>query len=254
MAFPGAADKLAEELSGRPQAILDLPGAEAAAVRLQAQLRKDGEALRKAGEAVKQSAYDIQRVDWSKAMVGDGPTRLQGIKAVSQSRVVAGPEQTARLIHAVTSRAPAEASDQTGRLTATAARGLAVAALAVMGKAGEENSVQLAALMAQRGDGGCLKLAKLNLYQCLASAGPQYEDVFCLGEHALKDTAACVLAAAGDLPGEVRTGGPPSRSNVPAPVLIPVAAAAPAPTPLAPQPQITLAVANSPSPAVAPLH
>jgi hypothetical protein len=42
-----------------------------------------------------------------------------------------------------------------------------------------------------------MKMAKLNLYQCLAVAGPHYEDVYCLGQHALSDTAQCVSDAVG---------------------------------------------------------
>jgi len=41
----------------------------------------------------------------------------------------------------------------------------------------------------------CLRLAKLNLYQCLASAGPHYEDIFCLGQHAMIETGQCVVDA-----------------------------------------------------------
>jgi hypothetical protein len=39
-------------------------------------------------------------------------------------------------------------------------------------------------------------MAKLNLYQCLASAGPQYEDIYCLGQHAMIDPGQCVADAA----------------------------------------------------------
>jgi hypothetical protein len=41
----------------------------------------------------------------------------------------------------------------------------------------------------------CLKMAKLNLYQCLASAGPHYEDIYCLGQHAMIDPGQCVIEA-----------------------------------------------------------
>ena len=43
-------------------------------------------------------------------------------------------------------------------------------------------------------------MSKLNLYQCLSVAKPYYEDVFCLGQHILLDTAQCVTKAAGPLP------------------------------------------------------
>ena len=38
-------------------------------------------------------------------------------------------------------------------------------------------------------------MAKLNLYQCLASAGPHYEDIYCLGQHAMIDPGQCVVDA-----------------------------------------------------------
>jgi hypothetical protein len=42
----------------------------------------------------------------------------------------------------------------------------------------------------------CLRIAKLNYHQCLASAGPQYEDIYCLGQHAMIDPGQCVVEAA----------------------------------------------------------
>ena len=66
----------------------------------------------------------------------------------------------------------------------------------------------------------CLSEAKLSLFECLAVAQPNYEDVFCLGQHAMKDTGACVVIGAGgavpidiavkplDVP-PVRTHAPP---------------------------------------------
>ena len=45
--------------------------------------------------------------------------------------------------------------------------------------------------------GRCMSMSKLNLYQCLAVAGPHYEDVFCLGQHAMMDTGKCMIKAAG---------------------------------------------------------
>jgi hypothetical protein len=40
-------------------------------------------------------------------------------------------------------------------------------------------------------------MAKLNLYQCLAVAKPHYEDVFCLGQHAMIDTGHCLMKGVG---------------------------------------------------------
>ena len=89
------------------------------------------------------------------------------------------------------------ASAGSGRLTPVVARGLTLAALAVLGEAGEEHGDRVAALLVEDASAQCLKMARLNLYQCLAVAGPNYEDVFCLGQHAMMETARCVAAASG---------------------------------------------------------
>jgi hypothetical protein len=40
-------------------------------------------------------------------------------------------------------------------------------------------------------------MAKLNLFQCMAVAGPHYEDVFCLSQHAMLEAGQCLAEAAG---------------------------------------------------------
>jgi len=86
--------------------------------------------------------------------------------------------------------------------------------MAALGEGGEEYAPQLLALLADNNEGQCLHMAKLNLYQCLAVARPQYEDVFCLGQHAVSDTGQCIMKAA--VVGYV----------LPAPVAVPASAAA----------------------------
>jgi hypothetical protein len=76
-------------------------------------------------------------------------------------------------------------------------RGLAVAALASMGVAGDSDDASVETLLNEPEDGACLNMSKLNLYQCLAVAGPWYEDIFCLGEHALGETAQCIVKETG---------------------------------------------------------
>src|SRR5206468_3338808 len=71
------------------------------------------------------------------------------------------------------------------------ARGVALAALSVLGEEGRGRG-----LMHDPRPASCMRIAKLNLYQCLASAGPQYEDIYCLGQHAMIDPGQCVADAA----------------------------------------------------------
>ena len=47
------------------------------------------------------------------------------------------------------------------------------------------------------GDGYCFNMTKLNLYQCLSVARPYYEDMYCLGLHAMADTGKCVISSIG---------------------------------------------------------
>jgi hypothetical protein len=72
-----------------------------------------------------------------------------------------------------------------------------VAALAALGAAGDSNLSYLDAISNDPGTANCLNMSKLNLYQCLAVSKPHYEDVFCLGQHILIDTGACMVKAAG---------------------------------------------------------
>jgi hypothetical protein len=61
-------------------------------------------------------------------------------------------------------------------------------------------------------------MAKLNLNQCLAVAGPHYEGMFCLGRHGLMETGQCVVSAVAWTP--AAPSAPPSRS-----ILVPIALA-----------------------------
>jgi hypothetical protein len=49
--------------------------------------------------------------------------------------------------------------------------------------------------MDERSSGQCLRSAKLNYHQCLAAAGTHYEDIYCLGVHAMSDPGQCVVDA-----------------------------------------------------------
>ena len=76
-------------------------------------------------------------------------------------------------------------------------RSLALAALAALGYADDAALDSVSPLIADPTTAACLNMSKLNLYQCLAVAKPYYEDVFCLGEHVLSETGACLIKGAG---------------------------------------------------------
>ncbi|HEY2358139.1 MAG TPA: hypothetical protein VGH86_11870 [Phenylobacterium sp.] len=176
---------LARRLAADPQAAMALPGADQAGARASGALYAQGYALAGEGEKVKRAAYSVQHQPWSKAKVPDPAGRLSRVKHISAEGYRANGEDPARLQQAL-----AEGARRAGPPSPVVARGVALAALSVLGEGGKAR-----ALMSEPRSGSCLRLAKLNLYQCLASSGPHYEDIFCLGQHAMIDPGQCVIDA-----------------------------------------------------------
>ena len=84
----------------------------------------------------------------------------------------------------------------------------ALAALAILDGAGGGEDGRLTPVISETISADCLRLAKLNLFQCLSVAGPEYEDVYCLGQHAVLDTGQCVAGAAGAMDVAMASQGP----------------------------------------------
>ena len=196
---PGQRREVVAELLKNPAYAQGLNGSASAAGLIIANLGGDAQRLYDVGKAVKQSAYDIQRADWSKASVADREGRLAAAKAASQAAMLGEVAESARLQQASLARPSAAVSvvPVEGPYTVTVNRGLTIAALAVLGEAGDAQIEPLMDVMREARIGGCLNSAKLNLYQCLAVARPHYEDVFCLGQHAMMDTGRCMIRSAG---------------------------------------------------------
>jgi hypothetical protein len=198
-ANPAQRQEMINNLFSNPSYATVFKGSDSAAGLIIDTIGGDGLKLFMAGKAVKQAAYDVQKSSWSKASVVDRDGRLASTKSLSTSPALAESADVAVLQQAST-------GGQSLGLTPRAAeapyspvviRGLALAALAALGAAGDENLVSIDALSADPATNSCLNMAKLNLYQCLAVAKPHYEDIFCLGQHILIDTGACVIKAAG---------------------------------------------------------
>ncbi len=190
--------QIAHEILKDPAYVVGISGSASAAGLVKATLGGEGQRLYDGGKAIKQSAYDIQKQPWSKADVPARDLRLANAKQLSSAVMLGDVGETARLQQAsmgVASLNPASAAEPP--YTPTVIRGLAVAALAALGEGGDANVTEVMGLISEPNVGGCMNTSKLNLYQCLAVARPHYEDVFCLGQHAMMDTGRCVIRAAG---------------------------------------------------------
>ncbi len=187
----GLADRLARE----PDSVLDVAGADRAAAVLTGVLKRQAAALQASGKAIGQAAYDVQHQAWSSGPVSDAALVLASVKTAGSEPRSAGPEAERALLQSLASASTGDEAGSAGP-PGEVVRGLALAALTVLGRAGDSHDAEVEALLNDPKSADCLKIAKLNLNQCLAAAGPHYEDVFCLGRHAIGETAQCVTAAA----------------------------------------------------------
>lgn len=185
---------LAEQLMVQPEMAAALPGAEAAAARAAAALAARSEPLTADGRKVKQAAYDVQRQAWSKIKVPAPANRLAAVKKLSATIFLPSEADSARLWRATAER---QGDAPRGYMSPAVARSVALAALALLDAAGDDNAPALKQVISEQSSASCLRMAKLNLFQCLAVAGPHYEDIFCLGEHAMIEPGQCVSKAAG---------------------------------------------------------
>jgi len=190
---------IAYEIMKDPAYVVALTGSSSAAGLVMAALGDDGNRFYTAGKAVKQSAYDVQKQPWSKAEVPNREVRLLQAKSLSTTPLVGEVAQTVRLQQAAAGVQPlgVAAAPASAPYTPTVIRSLAIAALAVLGHASDANMEIINAMMVEPNTGSCINMSKLNLFQCLAVSKPHYEDVFCLGQHAMMDTARCVIKASG---------------------------------------------------------
>ncbi len=190
--------QFAEQLVQDPFGVTQVDGAEQAARRIEAALGARASALQTVGSQVTAAAYSVQHQAWSQAAVGDPESRLQDVKARSHVRVAPSDDDNQAMLAALTSVDPSAAAGDAASpgVTPIEARALALAAESVLGRAHAADRDRLSPLFSDVDSAECLRIAKLNLYQCMAVAGPQYEDIYCMGQHALTDTAACVASAA----------------------------------------------------------
>lgn len=205
-ADPVQREEVVAQILADPAYAATLPGADHAAGLIVATLGADIAALAPLGEAIKEDAYTIQerndpRRRWATTPVADRPARLESAKTLSATRMLPSPTESLRLhgaAHAGTGLSLAE-----GRrgppYTPAVVHSLAIAALAALGAGGEEHRAQTEALIVESNSEFCFNMSKLNLFQCLAASRPNYEDMFCVGQHIVADIAQCTAANTGPL-------------------------------------------------------
>ncbi|MEO8115886.1 MAG: hypothetical protein ABI655_15965, partial [Phenylobacterium sp.] len=190
---------VAYEIMKDPAYVVGLSGSASAAGLVINALGDDGRRLLATGKAVKQAAYDVQHSAWSRSDVPGREGRLSLAKQLSTVPVMGEVGETSRLQLASIGAAPLglAAESASPPYTPLVIRSLAVAALAALGYADDASLEQVMPILTEVNSASCLNMSKLNLYQCLAVSKPQYEDVFCLGQHILMDTGKCVMKGAG---------------------------------------------------------
>jgi len=198
-ATPDARYAIVARIFADPRNVFAFVDARRAAGLAKAALAAQGMRLFNDGNAVKQAAYSIQHQSWSLADVPDRDGRAAAVKRLSTSARGSSGSETAALDLMIGGELPAGANLDPAAPpdSALVVRAVALAALAAIGQASDEDAPRLGWLTDDYYLDHCLAEAKLSLYECLAVAKPNYEDVFCLGQHAMKDTGACVVTGAG---------------------------------------------------------
>ena len=171
-------------------------------------LTGEGMRLFDAGKAVSLAAYSIQHQPWSLQDVPAREERLAAVKTLSASPRLADPDVTLTMQRAASGQPTLGLTADPAHLpySPLLVRAVALAALAAIGQAGDDQVVNLSWLTDDYFTDHCLAHAKNELNVCLSVAKPNYEDIFCLGQHAMNTTGACVVQGAGGaVPLEIAT-------------------------------------------------
>ena len=196
--------RLADNIVADPRWASHLPGSDAAAGLIISTLRVDIDALNSTADRIENDAYAVQgdaRRSWAVRPVADREGRLADAKARSALPMSPSAPDAARLLAAASSGSGLGLSGDRTRTPPyppVVVQALAIAALAALGEA--DDSSRTAALQDDPVSQTCLTESKLNLFQCLAASRPNYEDVFCVGRHVVRDIATCTRGAAQPAP------------------------------------------------------
>jgi hypothetical protein len=198
-ATPEARYALVAKIFGNPKAALEFAdSARALGIAKQA-IVSGGMRLYDDGNSVKLAAYSMQHQPWSLQPPPDLDERPDTVKRLSNSPRSTPGSETQRLYLMVGGESPGGApiDPAPGPYSGLVVRAVALAALASIGQADDDAAPRLGWLTDDYYLDHCLSEAKLSLFECMAVARPNYEDVFCLGQHAMKDTGACAVISVG---------------------------------------------------------
>ena len=138
---------------------------------------------------------------WARAVIpaAEATDRLNATKDLSLQKITASSNDVSALRRASAGEAALSLAGPPVQppYTATVTKALALAALAALGQAGDEKMTQVSALLNEDDVTFCLNLAKLDFFQCLAGGHERFDDLFCIGEHAMTETGRCIVKAAG---------------------------------------------------------
>jgi hypothetical protein len=191
---------LVKRLIDDPNQVLSFDNVDKAAGLAISALDQMGAKMTIAGRGVRQSAYDVQKSAWSKANVPDAIQQLSDAKDLSTKRLAPSSDDVVALRKATAGEAAISVAGEPtpGPYTPLITRALALAAIAALGEAGDDKFDKVVLpLLTEDSSAYCLTMAKLHYYECLSVSRPYYEDVFCVGQHAMVDTGMCVIKAAG---------------------------------------------------------
>lgn len=204
------ADAFFAKMAKDPSYPRQLAGADKAISRVLAMTTHDAARFSGLGEAFKEQAYAMQKTSWGKAKIPASSARLSDAESYARSR----PSVTAPTFASVTEKgvtSPSLASVNSawdpdwgkdagsGRMTEPNAQVIMnrVLHLAARYSVGGVNAKTVEVYAKNDKSNSCLSFAALTLKQCIAATRAPYEEAFCLGEHALNDTASCIGWVAG---------------------------------------------------------
>jgi hypothetical protein len=196
-ATPQARYALVARIFANPANALAFTGSPAAAGVAKAALAQAGMLLFNAGDAVTGAAYSMQHQAWSLVEAPDRDGRGAAVRMLSSTLRQPTSGEVAQLERQVVGDPVDPPAPAAGPYSPLVVRAVALAVLAAIGQAGDDMVGNVRWLTDDYFMDHCLSETKLALYECLAVARPNYENAFCLGQHAMKDTGSCVVRAAG---------------------------------------------------------